>query len=131
MNNTDKQKIKDFKDLNAWQEAHKLVVFVYKSTEKFPKSEIFGLTNQMRRATISITSNIAEGFGRQSYKEKIQFYYLSQGSLIELKNQLIAAKDIGYLQNEDFADLIRQADLAHKILQGLITKSKTFIIHKS
>ena len=125
------EKIKDFKDLNAWQESHKLVVMIYRITEDFPKSEIFGLTNQMRRSAISITSNIAEGFGRQGYKEKIQFYYLSQGSLIELKNQLIAARDIGYLQNEDYIDLIEQADLSHKILQGLITKSKTFIIPKS
>lgn len=124
-------KIKDFKDLNAWQESHKLVVLIYKITRQFPKEEIFGLTSQMRRAAVSITSNIAEGFGRQGYKGKIQFYYLAQGSLIELKNQIIIAKDIGYLNNENFGELTRQSDLAHKILQGLITKSKTFLNHKS
>ncbi|MEK7123354.1 MAG: four helix bundle protein [Patescibacteria group bacterium] len=124
-------KIKDFKDLNAWQESHKLVVMIYKITKQFPKEEMFGLTSQMRRAAISITSNIAEGFGRQGYKEKIQFYYLAQGSLVELKNQIIAAKDVGYLNNENFEELIQQSDLAHKILQGLITKSKTFLNHKS
>ena len=75
-------KIKDFKDLNSWQEAHKLVIMIYEKTKIFPREEMFGLTNQMRRAAISVTSNIAEGFGRQGYKEKIQFYYLAQGSLI-------------------------------------------------
>lgn len=124
-------KIKDFKDLNAWQEAHKLVLMIYEATRKFPKEEIFGLVIQMRRSAISITSNIAEGFGRQGYKEKIQFYYLAQGSLIELKNQVLIAKDVGYLKHQDFNELIRQADLAHKLLQGLITKSKSFLNHKS
>src|SRR3989338_5180357 len=116
-------KIKDFKDLNSWQEAHKLVIMIYEKTKIFPREEMFGLTNQMRRAVISITSNIAEGFGRQSYKEKVQFYYLAQGSLIELKNQILAAYDIGYLSKVDFDTLVQQANVAHQLLQGLITKS--------
>lgn len=128
MNNT---KIRTFTDLNAWKESHKLVILIYKETQKFPKREMFSLVDQMRRAVISITSNIAEGFGRQTYKEKVQFYYLAQGSLIELKNQIIAAKDIGYLSTDDFDKLIYQANISHQILQGLITKSKSFIIHKS
>jgi four helix bundle protein len=85
----------------------------------------------MRRAVVSITSNIAEGFSRRSYKEKIQFYYLSQGSLIELKNQLLIARDVDYLKIDDFNTLMFQADTTHKLLQGLITKSKSFIRHKS
>ena len=124
-------KIKDFKDLNAWKEAHKLVLIVYEITKYFPKEEMFGLTNQMRRAAISITSNIAEGFGRQGYREKIQFYYLAQGSLIELKNQILTARDIKYISEDSFQNLIKQADLSHKLLQGLITKSKSFLNHKS
>jgi len=120
-------KIKDFKDLNSWQEAHKLVIMIYEKTKIFPREEMFGLTNQMRRAAISVTSNIAEGFGRQGYKEKIQFYYLAQGSLIELKNQILASKDIGYIKDNDYEELMNQADLTHKILQGLIKKSKTFL----
>lgn len=119
--------IKDFTDLHSWKEAHSLVVMIYKITKDFPKEEIFGLTNQMRRAVISITSNIAEGFGRQSYKEKIQFYYIAQGSLIELKNQLLAARDIGYMHKDCYSELSQQADLAHKLLQGLITKSKSIL----
>ena len=126
-----KTTIRSVTDLHTWQEAHKLVILVYQVTKKFPREEIYSLTDQMRRAVISITSNIAEGFGRQTFKEKVQFYYQAQGSLIELKNQLLAAKDIGYLAKIDFDMLATQANIAHQLLQGLITKSKTFIIHKS
>lgn len=124
-------KIKSFTDLNAWKESHKLVILVYRITKQFPREETYSLTDQIRRAVISITSNIAEGFGRQTYKEKVQFYYQAQGSLIEVKNQLLAAKDIGYLLKNDFDKLATQANIAHQLLQGLITKSKTFVIHKS
>lgn len=128
MNN---EKIKSFTDLFAWQERHKLAVMVYQITKSFPKEELFGLTNQMRRASVSITSNIAEGFGRQTYKEKTQFYYQAQGSLIELKNQLLLAKDVGYLKENDFNALANQANIAHQLLQGLLQKTKSFINHKS
>ncbi len=124
-------KIKEFTDLNAWKESHKLVILVYKITKTFPREETYSLTDQIRRAAISITSNIAEGFGRQTYKEKVQFYYTAQGSLIELKNQIIIAKDVGYLDKANFEALMFQADIAHRLLQGLITKSKSFINHKS
>ena len=119
--------IQSFTGLKAWQEAHKLVILVYQETKTFPKEEVFGLVSQMRRASISVTSNIAEGFGRKSYKEKTQFFYLAQGSLMELKNQPIASRDIGYLKEESFARLMSQAELAHKILQGLITSSKNIL----
>lgn len=128
--NEDK-KIRQFTDLYAWQEAHKLVALIYKITKRFPKDEIFGLVSQMRRAVISVTSNIAEGFGRQGYKEKIQFFYLAQGSLTELKNQILAARDVGYLNAVDCSTLMKQADVAHRLLQGLITKSKSFLNPKS
>jgi four helix bundle protein len=124
-------KICSFTDLAVWQEGHKLVISIYKITKKFPKDELFSLVSQMRRAAISITSNIAEGFGRQGYKEKIQFYYLTQGSLIELKNQILITKDVGYLEKDNFSDLVEKTNKTHKILQGLITKSKTFLIPKS
>jgi len=103
---------------------------IYKMIKNFPKEEIFALSDQMRRASVSITSNIAEGFGRQTIKEKVQFYYQAQGSLTEIKNQLIIAKDIGYLSSSDFSNIFQQADVSHQLLQGLITKSKSFI-HKS
>lgn len=124
-------KIKSFTDLIAWQENHKLVILIYKITKSFPQEETYSLVDQMRRAAVSITSNIAEGFGRQTYKDKVHFYYQAQGSLVELKNQIIIAKDVGYLNKEEFGDLIFQADIGHKLLQGLITKSKTFLNPKS
>ena len=68
------KKIRDFTDLKVWQEGHKLVLLVYKTTRGFPREETYSLIDQMRRAVSSITSNVAEGFGRQTYKEKIQFY---------------------------------------------------------
>lgn len=85
----------------------------------------------MRRAASSVTANIAEGFGRQTYKEKVQFYYLAQGSLTELKNFIIIAKDVGYLNKKDFEVLTQQSNFTHQLLQGLIRKSKTFINPKS
>lgn len=123
--------IKDFTDLNAWKEGHELVLMIYKTTEDFPKKETYSIIDQMRRASSSITANIAEGFGRQTYKEKIQFYYIAQGSLIELKNFMLIARDVGYLDRPKYVSLSDQANLTHKLLQGLITKSKSFINPKS
>ena len=87
-------KIKTFKDLIAWKEGHLLVLEIYKITENFPKSEIFGLTNQMRRAAVSIPSNIAEGYGRKSSKEYKQFYSIAYGSALELDTQLIICREL-------------------------------------
>lgn len=120
-------KIKAFTDLIVWQKGHELVVCIYGVTKSFPNEEIFSLTNQMRRAAASITSNIAEGFGRQGYKEKIQFYYLANGSLTELINQLLIAKDVGYLQGEEFKKIEVLANEVQALLLGLISKSKSFL----
>ncbi|MDD3774033.1 MAG: four helix bundle protein [Patescibacteria group bacterium] len=117
-----KQKITSFTDLEVWKLGHELVLEIYRITKSFPKSEIYGLTNQMRRASVSITSNIAEGFGRKGYKEKIQFYYHSIGSLIEIKNQILIAKDLKYFKPEK--DFIEKINSVHKLLNGLITASK-------
>ncbi len=121
------EKIKSFTDLKAWREGHRLVIMVYEITRAFPIEERYSLADQMRRAAASITSNIAEGFGRHSYKEKAQFYYQAQGSLTELKNQILIAKDVNYLNKDDLVGLVKQANTAHQLLQGLIQKSKTFI----
>ena len=117
-------KIKSFTDLIAWQEGHKLVLMIYNITKQFPKEEIFGLTNQLRRAVVSFTSNIAEGFSRQSYKDKIKFYYISLGSLTEVQNQLLIAKDIKYISQEDFNKTTEQTTKVSKIINGLIKSSK-------
>lgn len=125
------EKIKSFTDLKTWQEGHKLVLIIYQVTKRFPKEELYSLVDQMRRAASSITANLAEGFGRQGYKEKIQFYYLSHGSLLELKNFILIAKDVGYLNEKDFEFMIEQSNITHQLLQGLIKKSKTFVNHTS
>ena len=126
--NNDENKIKKFTDLHAWQEGHKLVLMVYKNTEKFPDKERFGITDQMRRAVVSLTSNIAEGFSRRSSKEKNRFYCMAQASLVELQSQLIISRDIGYLPNDDFKIIADQSIVANKLLNGLLkaTKDKKF-----
>lgn len=130
MLNQDLGKIRTFTDLDAWKEGHVLVLMVYKITGNFPKEEIFGLVSQMKRCVISITSNIAEGFSRQSYKEKLQFYSMALGSVTELQNQLLVARDVGFMTNNAFEELSNQAIKVHKIINGLIKKCKT-IIHNS
>ncbi len=121
MNN---QKIKSFTDLEAWKESHKLVLMIYKVTRDFPKEEMFGLTSQLRRATISIVSNIAEGFTRKGSKEKIQFYYISKSSNTEVQSQLLVAKDLRYLTEEDFNNIAKQSIKANKLISGLIKYCK-------
>jgi len=127
----EKTKIKEFTDLLVWQEGHKLVLEIYKVTKNFPRHELFGIISQMQRAAVSITSNIAEGFGRQGYREKIQFYYIAQGSLTELKNQLLISNDLGYFASNDFKKILEQAVIVHRLLQGFIKKSKSFLNPKS
>src|SRR3989338_5599528 len=100
--NADSPKIRKFTDLYAWQEGHKMELTIYQITKLFPNEELFSLTNQMKRCAVSITSNIAEGFSRQSYKEKVQFYFMALGSLTELQNQMLIGKDVGYISSEKF-----------------------------
>lgn len=125
--NEGKEKIRTFADLDAWKVGHEVVIEVYRFTKKFPKDEIFALTSQMRRCAVSITSNIAEGFSRQSYKEKLQFYSMSQGSVTELQNQVLISKDVGYLSVEEYNKVTNKLVTLHKILNGLIKSTRTFI----
>ena len=116
--------IKSFKDLIAWQKGHGLVLLTYKLTDLFPEKEVFALSNQMRRAVVSITSNIAEGFCRQSAKEKIHFYYIAMGSNTELQNQLFIAKDLEYLNQDGFDRASLLSVEVEKLLHGLIKSQK-------
>ncbi len=125
MNEINSSKIKNFTDLNAWKESHKLVLEIYKITKSFPREEIFGLSSQIKRAAVSITSNIAEGFGRFSKKEQIQFFYISLGSLIEIQNQLLIARDVGYLSTNDYNNINELTINSQKIINGLIKYNKT------
>lgn len=117
-------KIKSFTDLYAWQEGHKLVLLIYKITTNFPNHQLFSLTSQIQRAVISITSNVAEGFSRKSKKEKTQFFYMALGSLTELQNQLLIAKDLAYITKEVFSEVAQQTIIVSKLLNGLIKSSK-------
>lgn len=119
-----KIKIKSFQDLEAWKNGHELVIMIYNVTKNFPKDELFGLTNQIRRASVSITSNIAEGFSRISYKEKIQFYSISIGSLTEVQSQLLIARDLNYLNQEMFNKIQEKTIIVSKLCNGMIKKIK-------
>ena len=120
-------KIQNFTDLTAWQKGHALAVDIYKITRNFPKDELFGLTSQLRRAGVSITSNIAEGFSRGFPKEKLQFYSIALGSLTEVQNQLLIARDIGYINKEQFQKIAEETVIVSKLINGLIKslRSKT------
>jgi|SRR3989344_971023 len=120
-----KNKITSFTQLTTWQDGHMLVLAVYKQIALFPKHEQYALSDQMRRCVVSITSNIAEGFSRNTKKEKIQFYYMAKGSLTELQNQLLIARDVGYLTKEDFSKLAQQTMRVQRLLIGLIKSAKT------
>lgn len=127
--NEEKNKIQTFEDLNCWKEAHKFLLEIYKTTEKFPKTEQFSLTSQMRRAGVSITSNIAEGFSRGTYNDKIHFYNMAQGSVTELQNQLILAKDLGYIAGEKYENLREHSILVHKLITGFIKGARRIRDH--
>ena len=118
-------KIETFRQLEAWKQGHALVLILYKHTASFPKEEIFGLTSQIRRAVVSITSNIAEGFSRNSWKEKLQFYAISMGSLTEVENQLFIARDIGYISDYICNQSMELAEHVGRLLTGLIKKCKS------
>ena len=112
-------KIKSFTDLIAWQESHKLVLMIYKITDKFPNKENFGLISQMKRAVVSVSSNIAEGFSRNSNADKAHFYTMSMGSLTELQNQILVGRDVGYMDKKEFLDLANQSVIVSKLIGGL------------
>lgn len=113
-------KIKDFTDLEAWKEAHKLALMIYKATKTFPEDERFGLTSQVRRAALSVSSNIAEGFGRRNAGEKIQFYSIAQASVSEAQSQLLLARDLNYGKEKEIKACFEQSVSVHKLPTSLI-----------
>src|SRR4051812_11073128 len=120
-------KIRSFTDLIAWQEGHKLVLDVYQNVSFLPSSERFGLASQLQRASVSITSNIAEGFARKSAKEQIQFFYTALGSVKEVQNQLLICRDLQYIATTDFNRLAQRSVDVSRLLNGLIKSSRTRI----
>ena len=109
-----------FEDLKCWQLAREYRKAIYKTTKSFPKDEIFGLTNQLRRAACSVTANIAEAYGRYGFQETIQFCIVARGSLNETLDQLYTALDEGYIGQGCFEELYSQGRLAELVLNGYI-----------
>ncbi len=112
----------DYKDLIIWQKSRLLVRTVYILTRKLPKEELFGLTNQVRRAVVSIPSNIAEGFNRGSDKEFIHFIRIAKGSAAEVETQLILCVDLGYLDSDDIVEAIKLYNEILRMLGTLIVR---------
>jgi len=117
-----KEKIVSYKDLIMWCKAKDLAVCIYKITEKFPREEIYGLTNQLRRAAVSIASNIAEGFRRKFPKEKCQFLRMAYGSAAEIDTQLIIAKELGYLNEGEYVKIIMSLEEIMKMINVVLLK---------
>ncbi|MCK4994632.1 MAG: four helix bundle protein [Candidatus Omnitrophica bacterium] len=112
--------IKNYKDLEVWKRAINLVSLVYAITKGFPKEELFGLTNQMRRCAVSVPSNIAEGWMRQYRKEYIQFIHHSLGSCGELETQIIIAADLNYIDKDSRDTCLEELTVIIKMLRALL-----------
>ena len=108
-----------------WQKSRKLVKQIYILSKAFPKSEIYGLTSQIRRCSVSVPSNIAEGFQRHSKKEYLQFLYISYGSLAELETQLVLARDLNYLTLKETELILENVVTIQKMINSLISKLKS------
>lgn len=114
------KEIRFFYDLEAWQSAHDLALNVYKITKNLPASERFGIISQLQRAASSVSANIAEGFDRFHFNDKIKFYYQARGSVAEVQSFLFLARDLGFVEKSDCAKLIEEASIVRQLIHGLI-----------
>ncbi|MBN2483752.1 MAG: four helix bundle protein [Candidatus Omnitrophica bacterium] len=117
-----KEKIKDFKDLKVWQKAMEIVTNTYNMVKKFPQEELYALSSQMKRAVVSIPSNIAEGFQRKHPKEYIQFLNVASASSAELETQILIAKNLNYINEEQSDSLISEIRSLCKMISSLAKK---------
>ncbi len=117
----------EYNKLEVWIEARKLTNLIYDLSKVFPKEEIYGLTNQMRRCSVSIPSNIAEGCGRQTSKDTINFLHISRGSLYELETQCYVAFDQKYIDENNFNIVFNQMQSCKKLLNGFINYYKKLL----
>ncbi len=113
-----------FQSCIAWQKAHKLALAIYDLTKRFPREEQYRLVDQMCRAAISVPSNIAEGYKRQTVQDSLRFYNISQASLEELKYQLLLARDLAYISHEQYDAVFAIADETGKVLHGWINAQR-------
>jgi len=118
------RKINNHKDLDVWNKGVSLVTDIYKLTKNYPKDEVYGLANQMRRAAVSIPSNIAEGASRNSDKEFIQFLYIALGSASELETQIIISRNLSYIEDAESETYLKNIESLKKMLNGLIIHLK-------
>lgn len=116
--------LKSYKELIVWQKSVQLVKEIFLLTDKFPKSEIYGIISQMRRAAVAIPSNIAEGYGRRSHKEYAQFYAIAYGSALELETQLIISKDLKLTILQNFSVVESLLEEVLKMLNSMLGKMK-------
>ncbi|MCK4828666.1 four helix bundle protein [bacterium] len=116
--------IKPHKRLDVWNKAIDLTVDIYRLSDRFPKTEIYGLTSQMRRAAVSVPSNTAEGAARQTKKEFINYLHMAQGSLSELDTQLVIANRLQYISVEAFKKIENAIETISKMITGLIKSLK-------
>ena len=116
--------MRDFKELKVWQKAHQLVLNVYKITRSFPKDEMYGLTSQMRNASTSIASNIAEGSGRGTDPEMVRFLWIAMGSAVEIEYRLLLARDLAYLDGMIHEQLTNEVTQIKRMLTSFIQKLK-------
>lgn len=114
------EKVQNFYQLDAWKKGHTLVLEIYVLTRKFPKEELYGITSQVRRVASSVTANIAEGFGRFHYNDKIRFYHLARGSVGEVQNFLFLARDLHFIEHEECDGLKEKLDDIRRLINGLI-----------
>lgn len=112
--------INSYQDLDVWKQSRQLVKSIYQLSKAFPKEEQFGLINQLRRAAISVPSNIAEGAGRNHKKDSIQFFFIARGSLYEIETQLIIACDLEFISEDQLREILIQVTRCKKFLNGFI-----------
>jgi len=114
------EKLKSYKDLKVWQRSYQLCLEIYKITKGFPDEEKYGLTSQLRRAAVSVPSNISEGYGRKTTPEYIQFLYIAYGSVCEIETQILLSGDLGYISNGRLEMLNEGIREVERILKALI-----------
>ncbi|HXA01919.1 MAG TPA: four helix bundle protein [Cytophagaceae bacterium] len=121
--------VKSYTDLKVWQEARTMVKRIYSISQGFPKEEIYGLQQQVRRCAVSVPSNIAEGIGRNHNKDTVQFLYVAKGSLYEMETQLYLAMDLNYIQEKTLSEALNHVISIRKLLLGFIKYkiSKTIV----
>jgi len=116
--------MKDFRSLKVWEKAHTMTLLIYKSTQEFPKQELYALTNQIQRAAVSIPANIAEGCSKDSDAELKRFFLIAMGSSSELEYLLLLAHDLGYLQENIYRSMQNELVEIRKMLNAFIQKLK-------